>query len=394
MSKVVEEIQIEVRTAICQLSEASLREICAGLHIEVKEKDTGRLALIQILTKYLDAEELGTEALTNLREAIKEKKPATKDVKSEEESGVKTEQEDQKSAIKSSTNTVTPKETTATPPFRKEFKISGQVGDSRQKDRWSFTSLAHQINAGLKRGYKEEEIVEAVIRAINPGLRLRSYLEEAGSDLKYDPKLVQCMFLHSLLTGLRNDSIKMEIKPCLQNTQVEDEELFEKLNTAVSNETERMQKLGPRHDQPTNRTPTQLVAQLATHDDSHASVEGKTPEKPPKVNLLTEVREWKAELAAIREGMEQQSRASPNPQYNPVEQGRVRPRGCWNCERQGRGFRCNHCFNCGDAGHFSYQCQRSSRRGYNSANPQGNRPGLPPRDKEQPARFMSSPNNS
>ena len=162
----------------------------------------------------------------------------------------------------------------------------------------SFTSLAHQIDAGLRRGYKEEEIDEAVIRTIHPGLRLRSYLEgklelelarlckilrshyqekglgsvsasqlgstggetpqdflvrlldlkqkvlfasqEAGSDLKYDPKLVQCMFLHSLLTGLQNDSIKMEIKPCLQNTQVEDEELFEKLNAAVSNETERM----------------------------------------------------------------------------------------------------------------------------------------------------------
>lgn len=167
--KVVEEIQIEVRTAICQLSEASLREICAGLQIEVKESDTGRLALIQILTKYLDAEELGTEALTNLRETIKEKKPATKDAKSEQEGGVKIEHVDQKSAVKSSTNAVTPKETTAIPPFRKEFKISGQIGDSRQKDRLSFTSLAHQINTGLKRGYKEEEIVEAVIRAINPG---------------------------------------------------------------------------------------------------------------------------------------------------------------------------------------------------------------------------------
>ena len=72
-----------------------------------------------------------------------------------------------------------------------------------------------------------------------------------------------------------------------------------------------MQKLGSRHDQPTNWTPTQLVAQLATHDDSHVPVEGKTPEKSPKVNLLTEVRELKAELAAIQEGMEQQSHASP-----------------------------------------------------------------------------------
>ena len=129
MSKVVEEIQIKVRTTICKLSEASLLEICAGLQIEVKETDTGRLVLInvQILTKYLDGEELRTEALTNLREAIKEKKPATKNVESEQESGVKTEQVDQKSAFKSSTNTVTPKETTAIPPFMKALKYRDRL---------------------------------------------------------------------------------------------------------------------------------------------------------------------------------------------------------------------------------------------------------------------------
>ena len=280
----------------------------------------------------------------------------------------------------------------------------------------SFTSLAHQIDAGLRRGHKEEEIVEAVIRAINPGLRLRSYLEgkldlelarlskilrshyqergatevyqllssavqearetsqdflvrlldlkqkvlfasqEAGSDLKYDPKLVQCMFLHSLLTGLRNDSIKMEIKPCLQNTQVEDEELFEKLNAAVSNETERMQKLSFCHDQSTIRDPAQLVDKVTTPHENRIPVEDKTPEKPPKVNLLTEVRELKAELAAIRKGIEKRSSTSPLLQYNPVEQGRVPPRGCWNCERQGRGARCNHCLNWCGVGHFRYQC--------------------------------------
>ena len=78
-------------------------------------------------------------------------------------------QVEQKSAIKLNTNIPTSKETAAITTFRNEFKISGQIGDSRQKDRLSFTSL--------KRGYKEDDIFEAVIRAINPGLRLRSYLE-------------------------------------------------------------------------------------------------------------------------------------------------------------------------------------------------------------------------
>ena len=51
--------------------------------------------------------------------------------------------------------------------------------------------------------------------------------KEADTDLKYEPKLVQCLLSHSLLTGLRSDSIKWELKPCLQNTHVTDEELFE-----------------------------------------------------------------------------------------------------------------------------------------------------------------------
>ena len=114
---------------------------------------------------------------------------------------------------------------------------------------------------------------------------------EAGSDLKYDPRLIQCMFLHSLLTGLQNYSI-MEIKPCLQNTQVEDVELSEKLNAAVNNETERMQKLGSHHGQLTYWTPIQLVIRVTTHNGSGASVEDKTPKEPPKVNL-SKLENWK-----------------------------------------------------------------------------------------------------
>ena len=64
-----------------------------------------------------------------------------------------------------------------TTKFRKGFKISGQIGDSSQKDRLSFTSFDHQINAGLNRGYKEEKVTEAVIPSVNPGMRIRSCLE-------------------------------------------------------------------------------------------------------------------------------------------------------------------------------------------------------------------------
>ena len=61
--------------------------------------------------------------------------------------------------------------------LRREFRIHGVVAGDNFKDGLSFVSLARQIESRIKAGYKESEIVEAVIRAVSPSLKLRSYLE-------------------------------------------------------------------------------------------------------------------------------------------------------------------------------------------------------------------------
>ena len=61
--------------------------------------------------------------------------------------------------------------------LRREFKIHGTVAGDNFKDGLLFVSLVRQIESGIKAGYKESEIVEAVIRAVSPSLNLRSYLE-------------------------------------------------------------------------------------------------------------------------------------------------------------------------------------------------------------------------
>ena len=78
--------------------------------------------------------------------------------------------------------------------LRRDFKIMGAIGGDEQKDRLSFVSLIHQIDAGLEKGYKEREIIDAVIRAISPSLKLRSYLETM-SELPL-PKLRQMLRAH------------------------------------------------------------------------------------------------------------------------------------------------------------------------------------------------------
>ena len=70
--KQIQEVQIELRAGICRLSEADFRELCTELHIELKEKGTGRLALIQTETKYLDAEELAIKKLKELRVVVEQ----------------------------------------------------------------------------------------------------------------------------------------------------------------------------------------------------------------------------------------------------------------------------------------------------------------------------------
>ena len=60
--------------------------------------------------------------------------------------------------------------------FKRELKITGQIGEPGQKDKLSFVSLVRQIEGALQKGYKALEVVDAVVRSINPGVRLRSYL--------------------------------------------------------------------------------------------------------------------------------------------------------------------------------------------------------------------------
>lgn len=50
--------------------------------------------------------------------------------------------------------------------LKREFKISGTIGGDHQKGNLSFVGLIRQIDSGLVKGYKENEITEAVVRAI------------------------------------------------------------------------------------------------------------------------------------------------------------------------------------------------------------------------------------
>lgn len=66
--------------------------------------------------------------------------------------------------------------------------------------------------------------------------------QESELGPKYDPALVQRMSLHTVLTGLQNDSIRIDMQPLLLDSQISDELLLERLNVACANETEQRKK--------------------------------------------------------------------------------------------------------------------------------------------------------
>ena len=61
--------------------------------------------------------------------------------------------------------------------LKRDFKVHGVVSGDNLKDGLSFVSLSRQIDAGLRAGYKDNEIIDAVIRAVSPNMQLKSYLE-------------------------------------------------------------------------------------------------------------------------------------------------------------------------------------------------------------------------
>ena len=187
--------------------------------------------------------------------------------------------------------------------LRRDFKM-GVVGGEEQKDRLSFISLISQIDAGMDKGYKEREIIDAVVRANSPSLKLRSYLETMkeltlakprqmlrahynqksgteiyqelttmcqslkempqdfliraldlsqqvlfasqaeGGTVKYEPSLVHPLFLHAIETGLQDEAVRNKLQPFLQKAEVTHKELIEQINVVVSEESERKGKLG------------------------------------------------------------------------------------------------------------------------------------------------------
>lgn len=321
--------------------------------------------------------------------------------------------------------------------LRRELKIYGQIGEQGKNDQLSFVSLSRQIEAAVEKGYTQKEVVEAVIKAMRPGLQLRSYIEtlpdltlprlrqilrshykeksgtqlyqelaticqgpkespdafllraldlrqkvlfaskEADASLKYDPQLVQGMFLRSMETGLRDDNILTKFRPVLHIKNIPDEDLIQQMGNISSAEAERQARLGKRVK---DVQASPVVSDGTNEERKEAIQQKKRAEKSSESRILETMEAMQAQIQSLQEEVKKKSETAKGTNYyrgkqnNPPGNGQEPFRACSECSEQGLSKSCTHCYYCHGENHFARDCLKRRRD-------QGNGRGLRRGDK-------------
>ena len=183
----------------------------------------------------------------------------------------------------------------------KDFKISGVIGGTGEKDKLSYSSLSYQIASAQKAGYSESRICAAVVKAIAPSNNLRMYLEckpdldlrilteilrshfnerdsasvftELGNAVQkphehshdfvvrllclrqkvadlgreegcpYQDNMLKKKMFQAMFTGMSNANIRIELRErCKNNFKISDTELLKIVSEIIAIETERSEK--------------------------------------------------------------------------------------------------------------------------------------------------------
>lgn len=144
---------------------------------------------------------------------------------------------------------------------------------------------SHYLEKGATELYKQltsevqsskETPQSFLIRAMDLRQKILFASQEVESSRKYDPALVQSLFMHTVLTGLQNDNIKSDLQPYLLQT---DELLLEKVNTACANEKERQDK--KKHSAPSQATNVNTVQSSEPPVEKESTPQQKTATLPP-----------------------------------------------------------------------------------------------------------------
>lgn len=338
---------------------------------------------------------------------------------------------------------------------RREFKVQGgQIGE--QNSDITYSNICKQIDEGTREGFTETEIIRGVLRIIKPGAFkdmlshkdeitidelkgfLRSHLGEkagtelfqelmcakqndqespqqflyrmiglkqkilfqsrqANTDIRYDHKTIQEVFLHTIYQGLgsKHTDIRQQLRPLLSNNRVMDEEIVSHVTKIVSDENEHLRRIGygPRQKATHIHSVGADGIYQSVKEKDHQAIQQLSAQVETLTNLVTALMDQQSAVAqTVRPkaspGYTQRqhqthdlhapisSRIPPSIPGQPSLTRKGKPPRCTNCSQQGS-ENCNHCFVCGDPGHLAVGCLKKVRE-------QGNGSRLLLRDNQGP----------
>ena len=292
----------------------------------------------------------------------------------------------------------------------REFKINGTIGSTSKNDNISFTSLLYQMEKGRKSGRSDEEIQLAVIRAMKPGMSLRVYLESKGdfdheaflkilrshfnerdattvfqemcnctqkaseSALDFclrvmglrekvsalareeagslDMVTISKRFFHTVFTGLKSSTLRLELKKILSEASVTDEQLLEEISLVTTIEQEHLKKFSTGSNVNAVAGKVQNEDQMSSAS-SQSAVLSEIKKLSAKVNEINSFRTDLDELRAKLDGA-LKVKSDLNPSTEPFK-SRRRSYKCSDCEKN-KVNRCVHCFFCKSPDHKIDAC--------------------------------------
>ena len=300
--------------------------------------------------------------------------------------------------------------------FRREFKIAGQVGEPNQPDKLTYVALIHQIDNGIKRGYHESEVVDAIIKAISPHSSLRNYVltlqdrslvklrkilrvffqeqnaselyqqllttfqhpketaqqfllrildtrnkvmfasREEGTEVQYSEQLVQGAFLKAFEIGLRDESLLINMRPSLRMRGVTDEDLMRLVNEMATVQAERKMKIG---------SSAARIHMLSTQPEARTPAMEQSLQETQLQHAFAAIKEIKSQLSELKQNqvkvtpqVEMPSQNTRSQTLTGNKQSYPLSRKCFRCRDNGTTGRCLHCFSCGAYGHIKADCRK------------------------------------
>ena len=155
---------------------------------------------------------------------------------------------------------------------------------------------------------------------------LRNYIlfapQENSSELKYSPELVAGLFRRTVYTGLRDRTLRHEMRKHLDNVAISDAALMHELNQIIIQESEKQNKLQSKHS----------VSQI-----SSTALEINSVKEAVKNDIASEMKTLRLEMTKLKELVGcSQSDARTQPTNSRSRSG------CDVCQSTGK--RCDHCW--------------------------------------------------